>query len=89
MLMDTGDHQMARQARLHPPPHSRRDQGGREHRRHDPERSPKGRRSCQEAGVVDHDWYDRINTPSSVLLFKSILTGAIRCLHTLGMRAYR
>jgi hypothetical protein len=30
LLMDTGAHQMARQARFHPPPNRRRDQGGRE-----------------------------------------------------------
>lgn len=56
ILTGTGPYQMARQASLHPPPNSRRDQGGREREGRVIARSPERCGSCQETRMVDYAW---------------------------------
>lgn len=53
-----GNHQMARQARLHSPPHRRRDQRSRRHEMGIAARSAARLRSRPETRVADYAWYD-------------------------------
>jgi hypothetical protein len=57
-----GHHQVARQARLHPPPHRRRDRGGQQRQRR-LIKAPRDRRAArQEARVAGHAGYVERNT---------------------------
>ena len=54
---NTGDYKMARQTRLHPPPHRRRNQRSRRHGLAFVTRSSARLRACEETGMVDNAWY--------------------------------